>query len=142
MSDLIRLPDWRARFDAQCDRMRLQPFSWADNDCAIGLAGNLVLALTGVDVVAAYRGRYSTRVGAIRCLRGSGFATLGDLVASLLPEHAHASMARVGDIVALPDDGPFSHGLGVVNGERVFVLTDAGFGTVDRAQAVRAFKVG
>ncbi len=142
MMDLTRLPNWRARFDAECDRIRLTPFAWGSHDCGPGLAGNMTLAITGIDVAAEYRGRYTTMTGGLRLLRKSGFETLGDLVASILPEHAHPSMARVGDVVAIPSDSAFGHALGVVNGERVFVLTERGIGTVDRSEAVRAFKVG
>lgn len=140
--ELKRVPRWRAAFDVACDRMRLEPFAWGVNDCAVGLACNMVLALTGVDVGAAYRGRYTTRVGALRVLRREGFETLGDLTASLLPEWPHPSMARIGDIVTVPTGSEFGDALGVINGERVFVLMDNGFGTVDRAVASRAFKVG
>lgn len=142
MIELTRLPNWRARFDAECDRIRLTPFSWGSHDCGPGLAGNLALAVTGVDVASHYRGRYTTMIGALRVLRNSGFSSLGDLVASLLPEHDHPSMARVGDVVAIASASAFGHALGVVNGERVFVLTERGIGTVDRSDAVRAFRVG
>lgn len=142
MTELSRLPNWRARFDAECDRIRLTPFAWGSHDCGPGLAGNLTLAITGVDVAAAYRGRYTTMTGALRVLRNSGFSTLGDLVASMLPEHAHPSVARIGDVVAIASNSAFGHALGVVNGERVFVLTERGIGTVDRSDAVRAFRVG
>ncbi len=140
--ELTRVADWRRQFDRACDRLRLEPFSWGDNDCAVGLAGNLVLALTGVDVASAYRRRYTTAIGALRVLRNSGHASLGDLAASLLPEHAHPSMARVGDIVTVTDGSAIGEVLGVVNGERIFVMTARGFGTVDRSRATRAFKVG
>ncbi len=140
--ELTRVADWRRQFDRACDRLRLEPFSWGDNDCAVGLAGNLVLALTGVDVAKGYRGRYATAIGAVRVLRNSGHTSLGDLVAALLPEHAHPSMARVGDIVTVPDESAIGEVLGVVNGERLFVMTTRGFGTVDRSCATRAFRVG
>lgn len=142
MIELTRLPNWRARFDAECDRLRLSPFAWGSHDCGPGLAGNLTMAITGVDVAADYRGRYTTRTGALRVLRSGGYETVGDLVASMLPEHEHHSMARIGDVVAIPTESAFGHALGVVNGERVFVLTENGFGTVDRCEAVRAFRVG
>jgi hypothetical protein len=49
-------------------------------------------------------------------------------------------MARVGDIIVTDgDDGP---AMGVVQGERVYVLTQRGIGTIDLLQAKRAFRVG
>lgn len=143
VSALTRVDDWRGRFEATIDEIMRVPFAWADQtDCAIHLAGRLVEALTGVDCVAQYRGRYTTSAGAVRVMRNDGFANLGDLVAAILPELEHPSRAEVGDIAAIPDDGPFGFALGVVNGERIFVLTEKGVGTVDLLAATRAFKVG
>lgn len=142
MVPLARVPGWRARFEAAVDEIKHRPFDWAtQHDCGPGLAGRLVLALTGTDVAAPWRGRYTTRAGAIRAMQESGFATLADLVASLLPE-IRPAQARIGDLAAFPMDTPFGHALGVVNGERVFVLKENGIGTMGLLQATRAFRVG
>ena len=139
---LQRVDNWRAAFSAEVERMRRLPFEWGTQDCGVGLAGNLTLALTGVDVAAPWRGRYSTQAGALRVLRNDGFENLGDLVASVLPEYDHPSRAMIGDVGAIEADGGFGHALCVVDFERVFVLRPDGFGTLDRSQMVRAFKVG
>ena len=141
MSALIRIEGWRARFDAACDAMRRKPFSWGDHDCLVGLVGDSVEALTGADIVSPWRDRYTTGVGALRVLRNDGFADLSDLVATILPE-IHISRARLGDIAAIPSHDGFGSALGVVNGERIFVLRPEGFGTVDLFSATRAFRVG
>lgn len=143
MIALKRLPDWRARFEEACDKMKYDPFVWEKNDCAIGLAGNIVLAITGTDVVTAYRGKYSSAESGFKLMRKSGFENLGDMVASIIPEYPEgASRAKIGDIVAQKIDTPFGWALGVVNGERVFVLTEEGHGTKDLLDFTRAFKVG
>lgn len=140
---LSRLDDWRGRFEASMDEIMRVPFAWKEQtDCAIHLAGRLVEAMTGVDCVAHYRGRYTSSAGALRVMREDGFANLGDLVAAILPELDHPSQAEVGDIAAIPDEGAFGFALGVVNGDRIFVLTEKGIGTVDLLTAKRAFKVG
>lgn len=136
-----RLDDWRPRFEQVIDDMRLKPFAWRDNDCGPALVGRSVEALTGVDIAVAYRGKYSDAASALRLVRSHGFDDLADLVASLLPE-IHPSRARVGDIAAFEMDSPFRSALGVVNGERVFVLRPEGIGTMNLLQARRAFKVG
>ncbi|MBD3785629.1 MAG: hypothetical protein IE922_01485 [Sphingomonadales bacterium] len=138
---LTRVDNWRAAFAAEVERLRRLPFAWGTHDCGVGLAGNLTLALTGVDVAAPWRGRYTTQAGALRVLRNDGFSTLGDLVASVLPEHDHRSRARVGDVGAIEAEA-FGHALCVVDFDRVHVLTPDGFGTLDRTAMVRAFKVG
>ena len=80
-------------------------------------------------------------MGALGVLRNDGFADLGDLVASVLPE-IHISRGRIGDVAAIPADDGFGFTLGVVNGERIFVLRPDGFGTVDLLAAGRAFRIG
>lgn len=141
MTGLVRIEKWRGRFDAACDAMRRTPFSWGDNDCFVGLVGGLSAALTGEDVSAPWRGRYTTAVGALRVLRNDGFDNLADLAGSVLPE-IHISRARIGDVAAIPSDDGFGFTLGVVNGERIFVLRPEGFGTVDLMTAKRAFRLG
>jgi hypothetical protein len=142
MIELRRLPDWRRRFSNEIDRVRLTPFSWGTHDCGPGLAGNIVRAITGIDVAAPYRNRYATLAGALRVMRNDGFNSLADLAASIVPEYDHVSQARIGDIAAVPMPTSFGFALGAVNGERIFVLMPDGIGTVDLLDATRAFKVG
>lgn len=142
MQTLTRRDDWRSRLEAAIDQVKAIPFAWESQiDCGPHLTGRIVEALTGVDVAVAFRGRYTTAAGAVRVMREAGFDNLGDLVASILPE-IHPSQAGVGDIVAIADDTPFGFALGVVNGDRAFVMRPDGLGTVELLDAQRAFKVG
>ncbi len=141
MSELVRLQDWRARFVAEVDRLKHTPFAWGEHDCGAGLAGNLVLAITGVDCAAQWRGTYASAAEGLTLMKRAGFGNLADMVAMMLPE-IHPSEARIGDIAAIEIDTPFGYALGVVNGERVFVLREDGMGTVDLLDAKRAFRVG
>lgn len=142
MTELKRLPNWRARFADFVDEVRLRPFDWStQHDCAIGLCGRFIQALTGHDLVKQWVGRYTTRTGAVRALRRAGFDDLADAVAAHLPE-IHPSQARVGDIAAFRVDSPFGWALGIVNGERVLVMREEGLGSMNLLDAERAFKVG
>lgn len=142
MIELKRKPGWRSRFEAAIDEIKYVPFDWStQHDCGPGLVGRLVHAMTGEDVAAPWRGRYSSRNGALRVMRNEGFDNLADLVASVLPE-IHPSQARIGDIAAFEMASPFKFALGVVNGDRVFVLKPEGIGTMNLLAAKRAFRVG
>lgn len=142
MSGLVRKSDWRARFAAEVDRIKRTPFAWGSHDCGPGLAGNLVYAVTGVDCAAQWCGEYDDALGAARAMRDAGFDNLADLVASMLPEYEHPSQARIADVAAIKVDSVFGYALGVIDYERVFVLTENGIGTIDRSEIARAFKVG
>ena len=142
MTALVRRPDWRARFEAALDEIKAHPFAWGTHDCGPSFAGRLVLAVTGVDLAAQYAGTYSNEEEALAIIHGAGFTTLGEMVASMLPE-IHPSQARIGDVAAIAVDRPIGHALGVVNGERIFVLLPTGgIGTVSLLTATMAFKVG
>ena len=68
---MARLRNWPSRFAALVDSARLQPFEWGVHDCCLW-AANAVLALTGADPAAAWRGRYSSAAGAMRFLEELG----------------------------------------------------------------------
>ena len=138
---LIRLRDWRRRYETTIDEIKARPFEWYEHDCGRGLAARLVLAITGTDLSDRYADRYADAAGAAHVLRKYGFASLGELVATMLPV-IHPSRAEIGDIAAIPMEGTIGHALGVVNGERIFVLTESGVGTVDLLNAAMCFKVG
>lgn len=139
---LKRRDDWRARMHAAMDEIRRRPFEWGAHDCGPSFAGRLVEAITGTDLAGPWRGRYSSRTGALQVMRNDGFDDLADLVASVLPEHEHVSRARVGDLAAVPMDTAFKSAIGVVGGERVFVLHPSGLATVNLSRCTRAFMVG
>ncbi len=142
MIELTRVPDWRGRLNEFLNEVRRTPFAWSAFDCGPAFTGRAVEAVTGVDVCSAYRGQYASAGEAVRLVERAGFDDLADLVASILPEYEHPSQAKVGDIAAVKTDGPFGWSLGVVNGERIFVLHETGLVTVDFLTASRAFGVG
>ncbi|RKD61656.1 hypothetical protein [Rhizobium sp. WW_1] len=139
---LSRRPDWRSRMAAAIDIVKHRSFGWRDCDCVSGLAAPLVTAMTGVDLFAQHAGQYTDADSAYRLMQDLGFDDLADLVGSFLPEHEHISRASMGDIAAIEVPTRFRHALGIVDGERIFVLSETGFGTVDLLTAARAFKVG
>lgn len=142
MKPLTRIPLWVTPYHDCIDEIRRSPFSWADHECATGLAARVVKVLTGEDLAADFRGRYHDAASAYRVMKEAGFSDLADLAASFLPEYAHPSEAHIGDIAAIPIDTPFRHVLGVVNGDRILVLREDNLGTLDRSVATRAFRVG
>ncbi|PRD45333.1 hypothetical protein C5748_03820 [Phyllobacterium phragmitis] len=141
MIELKRRPDWREHYEAAIDEITATPFQWGIHDCGPSLAGRIVKAITGADLCAEYHGTYSDALGAARIIREAGFTSLAEMVGSMLPQ-AHPSEACIGDIAAIEADGPIGCGLGVVNGERIYVLTETGIGTVDLLEAKMIFKVG
>lgn len=136
-----RYPDWPKRLHDFVDGVKRRPFDWREHECAVAWAGGCVAALTGADVAERWRGRFTSMRGALRVMRNDGFADLGDMAASALPE-IHIARARLGDVAFVPQDDGFGGTLGIVNGETILVLREDGMGLVSLFDATRAFQVG
>ena len=93
----MRLADWDARLSAFLEARRARIFAWGSNDCALFVADG-VLAMTGQDLAADFRGRYSTSRGSVRALRKWGAGTLEATVAASFADRP-IGFARRGDIV-------------------------------------------
>ena len=139
--DLTRLSDWRARFAAEMERQRRIPFKWGGHDCFLGMVSGSVKAITGADIGRGWRGRYRSERKAAAVLVEDGFASLGDLMASLLPEQPPA-FARVGDLGTVKHGGDVGEALCIVDAGSVIVMTAEGHGRRPREDMIRAFKVG
>jgi hypothetical protein len=105
---MSRKPGWEERlFEVVADHSR-RPFSWGGmdggSDCHM-MAMDAVKAVTGTDPYAEERGRYTTRIGALRRFTARGFRWLGDAYADVLQEVPPA-LAQRGDIGLVQiDDG-------------------------------------
>lgn len=130
--------DWRARMAAAIEVVRRLAHRLGAHDCALFCA-DVVLAMTGVDLAARYRGRYASVDEAMEVMRADGFDDLCALVASMLEEIPPA-LARMGDVMAFPSEET-GWALGICNGEQVTVLRADGLGSVSREKATRAFRV-
>ena len=134
---LMRHADWRQRLVAYLAGIARQPFVPGRNDCALFLAGG-VLAMTGQDFAAAFRGRYTTTRGGLRVLRKAGFEDHVALVAHHLPERPVA-FAREGDGAVIPTaEGP---ALGIVQGAGIYGLGPDGLVLSPLLSASQVFEV-
>lgn len=110
-----RLEDWPARLAAFVDAARARPFRYGEWDCCV-LAADWVLACTGADVMAPWRGTYRDKRSAVRILaRLGGLHRTGGHV--MLGEPIPALQARRGDVV-LREDPALGPALGICLGAR------------------------
>lgn len=99
---LVRYPDWPARLAPLIAERLNAPFRWGTNDCAL-FACDAVLAMTGTDLAADFRGRYDSSIGAARALRALGFRDLADVAHAFAAKHgipplASPRFAQRGDV--------------------------------------------
>jgi len=114
----MRRPDWESRLAAYLAGEHGQPFAWGSRDCVLFAAG-AIEALTGEDPAAEVRGRYATRIGALRRMKAEGAKEVGDLLDARLPRVA-VGHARRGDLVLAENAGTLALGV-VIGRDAVFV---------------------
>lgn len=133
----MRIKGWRSRLAATIDKARADAFAPGVHDCGLFSAA-IVEAVTGVDHGDVWRGKYKTLVGGYKLLAKKGFKDVPSYWAAHLPE-IHPCEAATGDLASL--DTPEGAAMGVVSGDRIFVLMPGNLGTVPLLSASRAFKV-
>ena len=135
----LRRADWPERLAEVVKAARGRPFQWGRHDCAT-FAFDCVLAMTGVDRLADFRGRYRTAKGARRALkRIGGVATVEDLATALTIRPADAQTAQRGDVVLI--DGDLGPTLGVCLGVRSAFVGPDGLAFAPTAVVRRAWRV-
>lgn len=148
-----RLSNWQALLAAQIEKAQHAKFEWGVFDCALA-ACDAVLAMTGEDPGAPYRGKYKTQAEA-NALIGSGNGALGNfastVAASIGAKEVPKLFARRGDIVlvnnAPANNGrshPLSTALGFVDLSGRFALcaSEKGLVRVPMERWLRAWRIG
>lgn len=138
LSAVRRREDWPERLLAFVRSREHTPFAWGANDCAL-FAADAALAMTGHDFVAAFRGRYTTALGAMKVLRSNGVEDLAGHLGQMLGEPVPPMLARRGDVVLFEAvSGP---ALGVVMGSRAAAAGPDGVAWIPASCWQRAWRV-
>lgn len=143
---LVRRTDWPTLLFDAVEAARGQKFSWGSNDCCL-FACDCILAMTGVDPAAWFRGRYTTRRGAIRCLKtfadGGIAATIERIAVDCRAPEILPSQAQRGDVllVSAPECPPELLAMGVCVGAHIAAMGRDGVNFVPLARGLRAWRV-
>lgn len=122
----MRLEGWELRLAALLSEARNRPFEWGAHDCML-FAADAVVALTGRDPAAEYRGAYDSALGASRIADPfGGYAGLIDhCLAGIGSRLGNMKFAQRGDIALIgTGNGPAA---GVVIGSRVAAPVETGW---------------
>lgn len=121
-------------FYAKIDEYKKRPFVWGEADCCLFVADALI-ALTGTDYAAPFRGKYTTATGAMKALAPyGGLSGYLDSVFQRVP----VNMAQRGDII-MAGDGVYS--AGIVAGRDIWFMDNDGVKPFDRKQGKLAWRV-
>lgn len=88
-----RLSTWEADLSAYIASCRERPHEYGAHDCALFFAGG-VIAMTGEDPAAPFRGQYSTAIGAAKALKKIGAGDLEKTLDNLFPVHPTGKLQR------------------------------------------------
>lgn len=121
---IARYENWPELLHNFLDWAQSEPFGWGVRDCAT-FTCDAVLVMTGVDLAAGFRGKYTTELGAAKVMRefaDAGLEAVADKITQEygLPEIPVAMAAR-GDIALV--DGEKEPALGIVALDGVFAVT-------------------
>lgn len=138
MLTLSRQPGWAERLLALVESYRAKPFVWGEADCATFFA-EAVQAVTGFHPLVGYM-PYSSELGAMKMLAGSGYDDMLHFARCLFPEVA-PSLARRGDIGFIADRERLTCPAVIVGHEAVS-RNQAGWLMFPVASLATAFRIG
>ena len=120
-------------------------FAWGENDCCL-LVADGVLAMTGVDIAASFRGKYHDEASCMALLWEMGHASVSAMIAAELESWGfatlRASFAQRGDIVAYDMAGEPALCLVSLDGGYARGVGERGLSVLPVLKAVKAWRVG
>jgi hypothetical protein len=146
---VIRSDDWHTRLGDHIRAASGRSFVWGLFDCCT-FACDGILAMTGIDPMAALRGKYSTAIGAARALKGfagGGLDEAAEHIAGLLhaPEIPVLRATRGDCVVAdvTTPEGLRAPALGLVamNGRQALFAGPVGLTVIPLRDCRRAWRV-
>ena len=140
-----RLPNWQPLLATQIEKAKRSKFEWGVFDCALA-ACDAVLAMTGEDPGATYRGKYKTQAEADALIRSDLGTFAATVAASIGAKEVPKLFARRGDIVLVNNAQPGTRttALGFVDLSGRFALcaSDKGLARISMGRWLRAWRIG
>jgi hypothetical protein len=135
----VRYPDWPQRLSETIEAARIRTFTYGAFDCAL-FAADCVLAITGVDHAASFRG-YDSRIAAYRIIAEHG--SLAGLLTALLGEPIEPAFAGRGDVVLaeIPVAEGEGESVGICLGAFCAFPKDVGFALHPRTVAQLSWRI-
>jgi hypothetical protein len=144
---LVRTQHWATRelHDFLLQRAQV-PFSWMDNDCCI-FAADAIKSFTDVDIADDFRGKYTTKIGALKAIKSiAGGSTIEDAVSFCaqkygLIERTYPLTAQRGDLVVFNNGGDVIAGVVGLSGRDLISVSETGLVKLPITDVKRAWSV-
>ena len=140
-----RRSDWQRVLDEFVRANQDRRFDYGTWDCCLFVC-NAILEITGIDLAAPYRGKYSNRKGALHAIReqlgtGSIQAVAANAAAAHHMPEVSVFRAHRGDMVLIARGRDYSLGLVALNGRELIVTSRRGLWRLPLSRAIRAWHV-
>ena len=140
-----RRSDWQQIFDEFLRTNQNRPFAYGKWDCCLFVC-DAIIEITGIDLAAPYRGKYSNLKGALHAISEKlGTASIQAVAENAAAAHhmleVPVSHAHRGDMVLVGRGRDHSLGLIALNGRDVIVTSKRGLWRLPLSCAVRAWRV-
>jgi hypothetical protein len=144
---LVRKEHWDTRFfhPFLLERAKV-PFSWNGNDCCLFTA-DAINSITGVDIAAELRGKYKTKIGALKAIKSvTGGSTTEDAVAYVankhgLEEYPTPLLVKRGDLVLVQNGDDLISAVLHLNGREAVSVAEEGLVILPITSVKRAWRV-
>jgi hypothetical protein len=141
----VRLLGWADRLRNYLLAQQDTPFAYGSFDC-LSFAAGAVEALTGINIMARFRGTYTTHLGAMRIAhRVYGCRTVPDVLAAMMQEQGWSEVpptfAQRGDVVLVAINDDLVVGIMHPNGREAVITTNQGLWRVPLSSVRRAWKI-
>lgn len=140
---LIRYSDWPERLTRFLAGCQSRQFAYGSFDCCLFVA-DAVLAMTGADIAAEFRGRYRSRREAFTLAENyAGKRSIRALIEKALAQLPEVPVlcAQRGDPMLIRRGSDYSLGLIDLSGQRIVKPAASGFVTFPLTHAVCAWRV-
>lgn len=137
-----RFEDWPLRLEKFLAEAEQKTFEWGSFDCCL-FSCDAVLATTGVDLAAGFRGQYSSELGAAKLL--TRYRGVPGVAWKIAAEHGILEvpvlMAQRGDVVMI--DSPLGPTLGIVglHGHKAKFITPEGLKDYPVGDCTKAWRI-
>jgi hypothetical protein len=140
-----RTKNWHGALDALVLAKQETAFSYGSMDCCL-FACDAIQTMTGVDPAAWFRGKYTTRAGALELMQEyAGSTSVQAVTEKITAEHGMESipvpMAGRGDLLLIKRPKDFSLGIVALDGLSALVPAENGIVRTTLSDAVAAWRV-
>lgn len=136
-----RYPDWPVRLNQYILAVHDREFKYGEHDCCLFLAGE-VIAITGEDPMAEYRGHYDSLESGERLVREIGAGTVLKTLYKKFGRPLPGAMGRKGDIAWYKDDDHPDGAVGLVLGRQAMFIGENGYVLIRLSRIKYIFRVG